>query len=243
MAGTNTPDIWQHPLWNGVDPEVVRRTIAAGVLRVLPAGAALAVQGDPEPKLQVIVRGSVRTSSGTSEGEELMLSLAHAPALLGEAECLLGTPARAHAVALERCALLELDRAAVQAALAACPRFAANLARALADKLRGAEARQVALAFEPVDTRLARLLLEYAGAYGLPVHGGTKIRVPLCQDELARALGVARRSITRALKTWTEGGVLAKEARCYVIRDLAPLRAACPTDDAAWRMEKPAARA
>lgn len=218
-------DVWHHPLWAGVDPEVTRRTIALGTPRVVPAGARLCAQGDAEPRLVLLVRGSVRTSYSTADGEELMLDWLRGPALLGEAECLLGLTTQAHADALERCAVVELQRSAVTAAMSACPRFAENLARALADKLHAAHARQVALAFEPVEVRLARLLLDYAEAYGLPVPGGTKIRVPLCQDVLARDLGVARRSITRALKTWTDGGVLAKDSGCYIIRDVRPLRA------------------
>jgi CRP/FNR family cyclic AMP-dependent transcriptional regulator len=212
LRDPQTPDIRQHPLWSGVDPDVVRRTADNGVLRVVPAGSNIDAQGDTEPKLRLLLRGSVRVTTRTDDGAELMLAL-----------CLLERASQADVVALERCAVLELDRAVVSAALSACPRFSANLARALADKLCGAQARQVAIAFEPVELRLARLLGDYADAYGLPVPGGTKIRVPLCQDELARALGVARRSVTRALKVWTEGGLLAKQSGCYVISDVSAL--------------------
>ncbi len=229
-------DVSQHPLWNGVDPEVARRTMAAGTVRVVPQGATIHRRACSEPSLVLLVAGSAQLFSSTSDGEELMLALLRAPGLLGEAECLLGVPAQTDGRALERCVVLEIERAHVSRALAACPRFAANLARALAGKLRGAEARQLALAFEPVEARLARLLVEYAEAYGLPVHGGIKIRVPLCQDQLASALGVARRSVTRALKCWTDDGVLAKKAGFYVISDLRPLRAALPADAASMAL-------
>jgi len=223
-------EVSRHPLFCGVDAEVARNAIAAGVIRVVPQGATLHRRGEADPQLVLLISGSVQLFSSTADGEELMIALVRAPGLMGEAECMLGVPARTDSRALERCCVLEIDRRAVSAALAACPRFAANLARALADKLCGAEARQLALAFEPVEARLARLLVEYAEAYGLPVHGGIKIRVPLGQDQLASALGVARRSVTRALKSWTDGGVLAKQAGFYVISDLRPLRAALSLD-------------
>lgn len=215
----------EHPLFSGANPAAIRRFVEAGRMRDVPRGAALREQGATLPTLQLLLRGSARVARSTGEGAELMLALRRAPAVLGEAECVLGADERAEARALERCVVFDVDREAALAAIASCPRLAANFARDLASKLCSAEAKQFALAFEKVEARVAALLLEYADAYGLQVHEGTKIRVPLCQDELALSLGVARRSITRALKSWQEAGVLAKQSGCYVIRDPGRLRA------------------
>jgi CRP/FNR family cyclic AMP-dependent transcriptional regulator len=220
----------RHPLLRDIDPEVTRALLAASFHRVVPRRATLHRRSDAEPSLVLVLAGSAQLFSSTAEGEELMLALLRAPGSLGEAECLLGAAAQTDGRALERCVVLEIERAAVTRALATCPRFSANFARAIADKLRCAEARQLALAFEPVEARLARLLVEYAEAYGLPVEDGIKIRLPLCQDQLASALGVARRSVTRALKGWTDDGIVAKRAAHYVISDLRPLRAAAGVD-------------
>ena len=82
-----------------------------------------------------------------------------------------------------------------------------------------------ALAFNPVETRLAQLLMTYVDMYGLPVEGGTKIRIPLTQEELANSLGVARRSVTRALKRWSEAGILRKAGRHFIVREVKSLAA------------------
>lgn len=215
-----------HPLFSGASPDAVRRFVEAGRIRVVARGETLREQGATLPVLQLLLRGSVHVARSTGEGSALMLALLRAPAVLGEAECVLGADDRADARALERCVVFDVDREAAWSAISSCPRLAANFARDLASKLCSAEAKQLALAFEPVEKRVAALLLEYADAYGLKVYEGTKIRVPLCQDELALSLGVARRSITRALKSWLDAGVLAKQSGCYVIRDPLRLKAA-----------------
>jgi hypothetical protein len=69
-------------------------------------------------------------------------------------------------------------------------------------------------------------LSTYVDFFGLPVAEGLKIRIPLTQDDLANGLGVARRSITRALKSWLEDGTLLKQGRYFVVRDRARLEQA-----------------
>jgi CRP-like cAMP-binding protein len=227
LTAPDPRSLHSHPLFFGVDPAVIARCSQAGTYRVVAPGAPLSSAGDPG-RLVLLLAGSAREASTTAEGEELMHALHRAPDVIGEVESVLGGPARTECRAIERCVVLQIDRAAVSAALGACPRFAANVARRLAARLQAAEEKQLALAFEAVGSRLAALLLEYAEVYGLPVPEGTKIRVPLCQDDLARSLGVARRSVTRALKGWLDQGCLAKRSGCYVIRDPRALRAELP---------------
>ena len=67
--------------------------------------------------------------------------------------------------------------------------------------------------------------MRYLALYGLPTHGGTMIRLTLTQNDFAEALGLNRRSITRALTVWAKQGIVEKPAGQYVVRDVAKLEA------------------
>ena len=81
----------------------------------------------------------------------------------------------------------------------------------------------VSLTDTQTSSDLANLVSTYVDFYGLPVQEGVKIRIPLTQDDLANSLGVARRSITRALKRWMGEGIMVKQGRHFVVQDLTKL--------------------
>ena len=87
------------------------------------------------------------------------------------------------------------------------------------------------LAFNPVERRLANMLYAHATLFGLPVPEGTMIRVPLSQDALAQSLGVARRSVTRALARWNQEGLISKNQGRFVITDMKKLASVCDTQE------------
>lgn len=215
----------EHPIFAGVEPEVVRGLQNAGTLRALPGGALVFEEGAEDVAMFVLCRGAVQASCASSEGAEVMTALWHAPSVFGEAACMLGGAHRETVRVLERAVMLELPRAAVLDAIQRSHAFSLNLLRAISGKLSAAIEQERELAFHPVEKRLADLLNRYAQLFGLPVPAGTKIRVPLTQEGLAQALGVARRSITRAMQSWIDRGILMKEGKYFVLKDPLALHA------------------
>jgi CRP-like cAMP-binding protein len=214
-----------HPVLRGVSPEALARLCAAGTTRVAPAGQVLLEQGSESVNLVLLLRGSLVAESSSTDGSGLMVALLRAPAVGGEA-ALLGVAAPSSLIALERSVVFEVPIEIVAQAIAESPAFGQNLVRDLASKLSGAIERQRSMAFQPVEARVAELLLLYLEVYGLPVPDGTLIRIKLSQEDLAQALGVTRRSVTRALKAWTDGGALTKRGGRFVVRDEGPLLSA-----------------
>lgn len=215
-----------HPLFEGVEAGIVRLLQDRGTLRSLPAGETITHEAEEAGALFILCRGAVQGTCSSPDGDELMTSLLHAPAVFGEASCLTGGPHRETVRVLERVIVLEVPRAVILEALRTSHALSMNLLQSMAAKLTHAVDHERALAFHPVERRLADLLRRYARLFGLPVASGTKIRVPLTQDELASALGVARRSVTRALQRWVDQGTVVKEGRYFILRNEAALEAA-----------------
>lgn len=214
-----------HPVFDGVEPEVVAEIAARSIERTFEPLAYVLMEDQPDVSFFVLLKGSVKVLYRSPEGLEVVVKLFRAPAVFGEMECLTEVPYLETVQALERSVVLELPRVDLVAMLRRSHALTFNVLGDLAARLCIAAQNERSLAFHPVETRLANLLLTYVDFYGLPVPDGTRIRIPLSQDDLANALGVARRSVTRALKEWQDRALIGKEGGCFVVRDRSKLEA------------------
>jgi CRP-like cAMP-binding protein len=83
-----------------------------------------------------------------------------------------------------------------------------------------------ALAFQPVEMRLAGVLLSFVEAHGAPAAGGNgaiTLDLRLTYEMLARCLGVNTRSVDRTLAAWRRQGWLKKARGRYVFSSRAAL--------------------
>lgn len=212
-----------HPVFEGVEREVVELIVGSALEREVAPGAHVLMEDQVDVAFFMLVKGSVKVLYRSPEGLEVVVKLFRAPAVFGEMECLTDVPYLETVQALERAVVLEVPRQHFLGALRRSHALTFNVLGDLAARLCIAAQNERSLAFHPVETRLANLLLTYVDFYGLPVPSGTRIRIPLSQDDLANALGVARRSVTRALKQWQDEDLIVKEGGCFVVRDTSRL--------------------
>jgi CRP/FNR family cyclic AMP-dependent transcriptional regulator len=209
----------------GVEAEVVQRVLIAGNLRNIAAGEAIMTEGAPDPTFTILLKGAVKVSHNLEDGRQIVNELRRAPSFFGHVEALAQIPTLASVEALEFCQVLAVPRDALSAALKASDKMMTLLVAEDGRRLARAAYNQRALANDDTDKRLARLLLSYVELFGLPIEGGTKIRVPLTQDELGDALAVNRRSIIRALQEWKDRNLVFKSGDSYAVSDVAALEA------------------
>jgi CRP-like cAMP-binding protein len=75
-----------------------------------------------------------------------------------------------------------------------------------------------------VEARVAGALLEIADDFGVPVAGGTKIDLPLSQEDLAQLAGISRESCSQAIAGFARRGfVVGGRLRGLVIADRSAL--------------------
>ena len=212
-----------HPIFRHVKPEPLKWMLEGGTRRTYSNGEVVLREGDTKHRLFVLAKGSVRVFYSDPDGRQVVVKLFKAPVAFGEMECISGVPYLESAEALEKSYGLEIPRHIFLLALRQSPELTYNLVVDLSMRLCIAAQNERALAFNPVERRLATLLHTYVTLFGLPTKEGTMIRVELSQDSLAQSLGVARRSVTRALKAWTDDGLIAKVQGKFVVRDVVRL--------------------
>jgi CRP/FNR family cyclic AMP-dependent transcriptional regulator len=189
-----------------------------------PSGASLFLEGELSSTVVVVVSGRVKVFSLTDQGEEVVLAVRGAGALLGELSAVDGAPRSASVAALEPVIALVLPTTAFTDYLSAHGRAAMVLLRLIAGRQRDADRKRVEFAAYDTAARVARRLVELADRFGEPDGTGVRITVALSQDELAGWVGASREAVAKALRTLRERGFLTTGRRAMTVLDLDGLR-------------------
>jgi CRP-like cAMP-binding protein len=171
------------------------------------------LRGDPGTAFYVIASGKVKIALTSPEGKELILRRYGPGGFHGELALLDDEPRSADAIATEQSVLLVLQRDAFRRFLSEHPDVATRLLSTVSQYLRrNAELIQDAT-FLDVPARLARILLELAGATSaseLPAPG-TVIPDRMKQGELASLVGATRESVNKSLGAFEKQGLIRYE--------------------------------
>lgn len=174
--------------------------------------------GSPVPLLKrnvwVVVRGMVKLTAITMQGDELLLGLAGPNEPFGDP---LTNAAVYAATTLVDSDLLCLSYEEIQRS----PHLAMGLLQGLAARYRQSEALLALLGLRRIEERVRGLLELLANDYGQPCDQGLRLPIKLTHQDLASALSTTRVTVTRILGALREEGWLQIDSqRCLVVSHL-----------------------
>ena len=212
------------PMFARVPTAALDELAKEGRVRRYPAGQVLFNEGDPGDSLVVLEEGQVRVSRFSGGGNEAVLAVLEAPAVLGELALLDGEPRSAAVTAQRPVVVRLLSRGAFLAFLRREPAAVEGVLRSLAAMVRSANVRHATTVGLDIPGRLAAWLLRRSAP---PRPGGGSAEVPLdrTQGELAAELGTTRSTLNRALKGFEGLGFIRLDGETIVIRDREALAA------------------
>ncbi|MFN0096353.1 MAG: Crp/Fnr family transcriptional regulator [Dehalococcoidia bacterium] len=180
-------------------------------------GEVIFYQGDAPGAFFLIRTGSVKITTMNADGKETLLALLTAGQCVGEMGALDGDARSATVTALEVTETLALQRPELLGFVRSHPDFALRLIATLASRLRRLDERLEDAHFLDLDTRLAKLLIDFARERGQRETRGIVVPMPLSQSDLAAMIGGTRVSVNRLLNAYQEEGILAREKDSFVI--------------------------
>ncbi len=222
------------PLFQGLDDATLDRLLAGSRTELFEARQVLADSGASVTAVVVLLTGRVEVATVTAGGDHVVFGPLGAGAVIGHA-ALLDEGAFAlesgsfavTATALEDCLALSIDAAVFRATMERDVRFACNVARVLARRLRMMIVRDAWMTMLDVPVRLARFITWLADTEGvreIGSRGPAQLTTRLSQERLGEAIGVTRETINKYLREWTRQGVLKHVGGRISILDLERLR-------------------
>lgn len=181
-------------------------------------------EGDHTSVVFLLLAGTVKVTGATDAGDAL-LAIRVGGDIVGELAALDGRPRLATVATAGSVLARVIGGGEFVAFLGRNPDLSLAITQNIADKLRTATARRIDFTAYGAGVRLARVLLELAVRYGEQTPGGgTAIRCPLTQTELAMLAGTTEPTAQRALRRLRAAGVVASGYRETTILSMASLR-------------------
>lgn len=165
-------------------------------------------------RVYLLKNGRVRIASG-----EVNVAILGPGQLFGTSALFGAAATMQKVVALEDVVICEAPSGQFLAAMMTHPRLAAKVAMLLARQLFELEQTVERTASDPIEARLADLLLRIADRAGT-----TSMVRGLSQSDLARMIGASRESVSRILAAWEREGLLRSRQRLLELIDEEKLR-------------------
>jgi len=194
--------------------------------RRFPRGSALAHSGQVGDRVFVLTAGHVKLTRVTPEGRDVLLALRGPGDLIGEQSAIDGQVRSATMTALDAVEALAITPADFLNYVTTVPEAARYVMRTLAERLRDADGKRVEHAAHDVVGRLSVRIGELCERFGVPEAdgAGTRIDLPLTQEDLAGWVGASRESTARALSQMRDLGWVTTARRSIVCHDPEALR-------------------
>jgi CRP-like cAMP-binding protein len=165
----------------------------------------------------MVIRGMVKLSAISLQGDELLLGLAGPNEPFGEP--------LSNVQAYEARTLNDSDLLCLSCEdLAASPDLAIALLQGMAARYRQSEAMLALLGLRRIEERVRGFLELLANDYGQPCDQGLRLNVKLTHQELASALSTTRVTVTRVLGALREEGWLSIDSQRRLVIAHQPLK-------------------
>jgi CRP/FNR family transcriptional regulator/CRP/FNR family cyclic AMP-dependent transcriptional regulator len=173
--------------------------------------------GDPGGLLYIIVKGKVKITHSTPDGQEALLAILGSGDFFGELALLDDSPRSATAEAIEPTDVLTLHREEFMRYLQSNPDFSLHVLQTMAKRIRHLNKQVSDIFFLDLPGRLARTLLQLPEDHGRKTDEGIVIEINLTQTDLAEMVGATRVSINKAVGRFRRAKWIKNNGRRFII--------------------------
>ena len=193
--------------------------LALGGLRRYSRGEHLMHQGEPGDHVLVLLRGHVKTTYVDVHGHEVVLSFRGPGDVLGELSFSDAEPRSTSVIAIEPVEARALGSSQFRSYLLRRPTAALTLIEVIGRRFRDANRKRVQFGSSDTIARIAARLIELSERYGTPDGDGTRIELPVTQEDLGGWSASSRAGVAAALRTMRELGWIRTERRRITVLD------------------------
>ena len=208
----------------GLSPQDLDHILALARPMRIAEGRPVFEQDAEARSFFLLLDGHVRVVKTTVDGEQVIMRYVSAGQLIGIAKALGRSTYPATAVAAMDCMLLAWPNEAWTDLAARFPGFAANIYKAVGQRMEDAHDRVVDLATAQVDRRVARTLLRLVEQTGRKTDHGVQIGFPITRQDIADMTGTTLHTVSRLLTAWETQGLVKSARKKVTVVDAEQLR-------------------
>src|SRR5690349_21672881 len=213
-----------HPLFGKLSAGEIDSLISYARLERHLSGHEIFAKGSSGQSLIAVLRGSIKISSLSNEGKEIVFNIINAGEIFGEIAVLDGEERSADATVMTDCELLVLNRRDFVHVLENRADLCMIMLRILCQRLRQTSEQVEDVMFRHLESRVAKALLQLAESAGLHGLQSKTVELHVSQRELGNMAGGSRESVNKILQNQHRQGLIGLGKASVLIRDLEALR-------------------
>ena len=214
----------RHFLFEKLSASEIDELIRYSHIKRYRAGREIFAKGSPGQSVMAVLRGSVKISSLSDSGREIVFTIFNAGEIFGEIAVLDGEERSADATALTDCELLVLNRRDLLPVLENRADLCMILLKVLCRKLRRTTEQVEDVTFRDLESRVAKALVQLVESVSLRGIHSPSIELHLSQRELGNMVGRSRESVNKHLQIWHRQGVIDLSKAAIMILDLEAIK-------------------
>jgi CRP-like cAMP-binding protein len=168
-------------------------------------------QGDHARRFCVLVKGKVKLTQVTEDGQQIILRYVSPGEAFAVIAVLSKIPYPVTASTVNRVSLLSWEDQVMLDLMKKYPQLAINSLSILATRIQEFQDRFRELATERVERRIARALLRLASQTGRKLDQGILIDITLSRQDLAEMTGTTLYTVSRTLSRWEKDGLVSSQ--------------------------------
>lgn len=206
-------------LFAGLSEEDIQALGDATKMTQFGRGQQILSPDDPPDRIHIVKKGRIRVFRITPDGRQLTLDICERGTILGDMQ-LLGRDrlGETYAEAIEDAVICTITPVELRSLIERNPRVGVDIIEHLSRRLGAAERELEAMAYQRVDQRLARKLLDLSQKFGVEAERGTLIQARLTQRELAEMIGTTRETLAHTIADFRRRGAIDTDRHKIVIR-------------------------
>ena len=189
----------------GLTTEQLARLAAEGRVEQVARRAIISLDA---PTVMIVTGAWFRVFRRAAFAHDLSLFLAKTGDVLAPGALFGERSAENGAQAIADAGLLIVSREAFEAQAACDPSMYLNVAANVGRRIARVQTKIEALSRAGVEARVAGTLLEIADDFGVSIAGGTRIDLPLSQEDLAHLAGTSRESCSQVVAAFARSGIV-----------------------------------
>lgn len=205
-------------IFRDIDDVVISRFLGGIGVKTYRDGHILFFAGDVCSNLYVVLSGTVCLNFISEEGNEVIFAELQPGDVMGEIELTLNYRHSSNAVISGTTRLLEIDRRIFRE-ISQLPEISSFLLKSFARKLHSTMMFAEGMALYPLETRLARLLINMGTVHGRNVGDGILIEKPISQSRMGQLINASRPRINAQLQAWKTERLIGMQQNRIVIID------------------------
>jgi len=210
----------RHFLFGKLSPNEIDTLISYSRVERYRAGREIFAKGSPGQSLMAVLRGSVKISSLSVGGKEVVFAIYNEGEIFGDMSVLDGGERSADATAMTDCELLVLSRRDILPLLERRADLCMILLKVLCHRLRQTSEQVEDVVFRHLESRVAKALLQLVERVGLRALNSPSVELHVSQRELGSMAGGSRESVNKILQNWHRQGLIDISKGSIIIRNV-----------------------